>query len=29
MKVAKRVGFGYRDDDHFFTIVKYLSIPKS
>nr|WP_294441152.1 hypothetical protein [uncultured Ruminococcus sp.] len=26
-KVAKRIGYGYRDDDFFFTLIRYLSIP--
>jgi len=25
-KVAKRIGYGYRDDDFFFTLIRYLSI---
>jgi len=25
--VAKRVGYGYRNEDYFFTLVRYLSIP--
>jgi transposase len=29
IKVAKRVGYGYRDDDYFFTLVRYISIPKN
>ncbi|MBR5137801.1 MAG: transposase, partial [Clostridia bacterium] len=29
IKVAKRVGYGYRDDDYFFTLVRYLSLPAS
>ena len=27
IKVAKRIGYGYRDDDFFFTLNRYLSIP--
>ena len=27
IKVAKRIGFGYRDDDYFFTLVRYLALP--
>ena len=27
IKVAKRIGYGYRDDDFFFTLIRYLSIP--
>lgn len=23
-KVAKRIGYGYRDDDFFFTLIRYL-----
>ena len=26
IKVAKRIGYGYRDDDVFFTLIRYLSI---
>ena len=26
IKVAKRIGHGYRDDDFFFTLIRYLSI---
>lgn len=26
IKVAKRIGYGYRDDDFFFTSIRYLSI---
>lgn len=25
--VSKRIGYGYRDDDFFFTLIRYLSIP--
>ena len=27
IKVAKRIGYGYRDDDFFFTLIRYLPIP--
>jgi|GEM_PF-801256 hypothetical protein len=27
IKVAKLIGYGYRDDDFFFTSIRYLSIP--
>ena len=27
IKVAKRIGYGYRDDDFFFTTIRYISIP--
>ena len=27
VKVAKRVGYGYRNEEYFFTLVRYLSIP--
>lgn len=27
VKVSKRVGYGYRNEDYFFTLVRYLSIP--
>ena len=27
IKVAKRIGYGYRHDDFFFTLIRYLSIP--
>lgn len=27
VKVAKRVGYGYRNEDYFFTFMRYLSIP--
>ena len=26
IKVAKRISYGYRDDDFFFTLIRYLSI---
>ena len=27
IKVAKRIGYGYRNDDYFFSLIRYLSIP--
>lgn len=27
IKVAKRIGYGYRDDDFFFSLVKFISLP--
>ena len=27
IKVAKRIGYGYRDEDYFFKLIRYLSIP--
>lgn len=27
IKVAKRIGYGYRNDKHFFTMIRYLSLP--
>ncbi|MCI2100244.1 MAG: transposase, partial [Acidaminococcus sp.] len=27
IKVAKRRAYGYRDDEYFFTLIRYLSIP--
>ncbi|MCR5457711.1 MAG: ISL3 family transposase [Clostridiales bacterium] len=27
IKVAKRIGYGYRDDMYFFKLIRYLSIP--
>ena len=27
IKVAKRIGYGYRDNDFFLTLICYLSIP--
>lgn len=27
IKVAKRIGYGYRDDDYFFTLIQHASIP--
>lgn len=29
IKVAKRIGYGYRNDDYFFSLVRYISIPSS
>ena len=29
IKVAKRIGYGYRDDDYFFLLVRFLSLPDS
>lgn len=29
IKVAKRIGYGYRNDDYFFTLVRYISIPSN
>ena len=29
IKVAKRIGYGYRDDDFFFLLVKFISLPSS
>ena len=29
IKVAKRVGYGFRNNDYFFTLIKYLSLPES
>ena len=29
IKVAKRIGYGYRNDDHFFTLIKFLSISRA
>ncbi len=29
IKVAKRVGYGFRNNDYFFTLIKYLSLPKT
>ncbi|MBR6860286.1 MAG: ISL3 family transposase [Acidaminococcaceae bacterium] len=29
IKVAKRIGYGYRDEDYFFTLIRYLSLPRS
>ena len=27
IKVAKRIGYGYRDEDYFFSLIRYLSLP--
>ena len=27
IKVAKRIGYGYRNDEYFFTLIQYLSLP--
>lgn len=27
IKVAKRIGYGYRDENYFFTLIRYLSLP--
>ena len=27
IKVAKRIGYGYRDEDYFFKLIRFLSIP--
>lgn len=27
IKVAKRIGYGYRNDEYFFTLIRYLSLP--
>ena len=27
IKVAKRIAYGYRDDEYFFTLVRYLALP--
>ena len=27
IKVAKRIGYGYRDDEYFFTLVRYHALP--
>ncbi len=29
IKVTKRIGYGYRDEDYFFTLIRYLSLPRS
>ena len=26
IKVAKRIGYGYRDDDYFFTLIRFLAL---
>jgi len=27
IKVAKRIGYGYRDEHYFFTLIRYMAIP--
>lgn len=27
IKVAKRIGYGYRNEEYFFTLIRYMSIP--
>lgn len=27
IKVAKRIGYGYWEDDYFFTLIRYLALP--
>ena len=27
IKVCKRIGYGYRNDDYFFTLIRFVSIP--
>ena len=27
IKVAKRIGYGYRDDNYFFKLIRYLALP--
>ena len=27
IKVVKRIGYGYRNEDYFFTLIRYMSIP--
>ena len=27
IKVAKRIGYGYRNEDYFFKLIRYLSLP--
>lgn len=29
IKVAKRIGYGYRNDDYFFTLIRFLSLKSS
>lgn len=29
IKVAKRIGYGYRDEDYFFLLVRFISLPSS
>lgn len=26
-QVAKRIGYGYRNEGYFFTLIRYMSIP--
>lgn len=28
IKVAKRIGFGYRNDEYFFTLIRYISLKR-
>ncbi|MBF1132643.1 MAG: transposase [Dialister invisus] len=27
IKVSKRLAYGYRNEEYFFTLIKYLTIP--
>ena len=27
IKVAKRIGYGYRDDEYFFTLIRFMTLP--
>ena len=27
IKVAKRIGYGYRNDEYFFSLIRFLSLP--
>ena len=27
IKVAKRIAYGYRDEDYFFSLIQFISIP--
>ena len=29
IKVAKRIAYGYRDEDYFFTLIRYLALPST
>lgn len=29
IKVAKRIGYGYRNEDYFFSLIRYISIPSN
>ena len=29
IKVAKRIAYGYRNEDYFFTLIRYLSLPSA